>query len=153
MFPTEDALFVVTYCCLWRHYGVLEKASFGGWIYNVVLLSNILWTQIVIIIQTVITSMLYILCLARSIIIILSNQLNNSALVIWCMTYITTCTRAANNFPAGTGQTVRSILFLLGHIHFWPDKHWFRLIAIKMEIVKNLMKLKCDHSSSNRNLF
>ena len=36
---------------------------------NLVLLSNILWTLIVIRIQTVITSMLYILCLARFILI------------------------------------------------------------------------------------
>ena len=31
--------------------------------------------------------------------------------------------RAANNFPVGTGQIVRSNLFLLGHIPFFPLSH------------------------------
>ena len=56
--------------------------------------------------------------------------------------------RAANNFPAGAGQIVRSNLFLLRHIRFWPDKHRLRLIAIK--VPPNPFTWCLTHSPLNR---
>ena len=76
--------------------GVLTLSKFTCSVKNFI-------NQIVIRIQTVICSMLYILCLASSIINSV-EELNNSALVVWCMT----CNKCS--FQT-SGKQIRSEIF------------------------------------------